>query len=121
MAEFMAAIDTAGMSGATKHAAENCSLIYAGACIAIDAGLLSYRKGDVRRAIRACFRDVLRPGRDDDPLMAARRILRRQLRSDAIFDQRRSDDQFDAREYPGYVAMDGGRSKCVVRAASLRE
>jgi hypothetical protein len=121
MEGFMEGIDTAGMSGGAEHAAENCALIYAGGCMAIDADLLPYRKQDVMRAVTRCFRDVLRSTRDNDPLVAAKRLLRRHLRSDAIFNQRRPDDQFDGQGYDGYVTVQGGRPQYVVRASSLRE
>ena len=47
------------MIGARQHAAENFSLIFAGGCLAVDAGILPYRKIDVFRAIERCFRDGL--------------------------------------------------------------
>jgi hypothetical protein len=124
VAEFMDAVETGRLSPAAEHAAENCAFVYAGGCVAIDARVLRYRKEDVLRAIRSCFRDILQPRSEDeryDLLSAATRLLRRRLESDVIYRQGRSNDVFDAGAYAGYVTKGGRRSKYVVRAASLRE
>jgi hypothetical protein len=122
MAEFMEGLDTTRMSGAMEHAAENFSLIYAGGCMAIDAGTLPYQKSDVLRAIERCFHDALQAvAEESDPLLRAKRILRRRLESDRIFDVKSPKDMFDARRFDGYVTNDGGRWKYVIRAASFRD
>ena len=121
MAEFMREIDTTGISGAAEHAAENCSLVCAGGCMAIDAGLLPYRKEEVLRAITRCFRDTLEAARnDDDPLLRTKRLLRSWLRSDRVVELKTSNDRFDANRYQGYATGVGQRRRYVVRAASMR-
>ena len=121
MAEFMREIDTTGISGAAEHAAENCSLVYAGGCMAIEAGLLPYRKEEVLRAITRCFCDTLEAARnDDDPLLRTKRLLRSWLRSDRVVELKISNDRFDANRYQGYAIGVGQRRRYVVRAASMR-
>ena len=121
MAEFMERIDTRPMTPAQEHAAENFALIYAGGCLAIDAGILPYLKKDVMRAITRCCRDALKIAcEDNDPLLRARRILRWWLESDRIFEMKSPNDRFDEFRFGGYVIKDGQRSKYVIRAASLR-
>ena len=115
MAEFMDGLDTTRMSGAMEHAAENLSLIYAGGCLAIDAGILPYRKSDVLRAVERCFRHALQTAAEEsDPMLRAKRLLRRYLESNHIVEMKSPNDSFDARRFDGYVADDGGRSRYVV-------
>jgi hypothetical protein len=122
MAEFMEGLDTTRMSGAMEHAAENFSLIYAGGCLAIDAGILRYRKSDLLRAVERCFRRTLQTAAEErDPLLRAKRLLRRRLESKVIMQLKSGSDSFDARRFDGYVATDGGRWRYVIRAASLRD
>ena len=122
MAEFMEGLDTTRMSGAMEHAAENLSLIYAGGCMAIDAGILPYQKSDVLRAVERCFRDALQTAAEEsDPLLRAKRLLCRHLESNRIFEMKSPNDRFDASRFDGYVAKDGGRWRYVIRAASLRD
>jgi hypothetical protein len=121
MAEFMERIDTSPMTPAQEHASENFALVYAGGCVAIDAGILPYLKKDVRRAITRCCRDALQTAREDnDPLLRAKWILRRWLESDRIFEMKSPNDRFDESRFGGYVIKDGQRSKYVIRAATLR-
>ena len=124
MAEFMDAVETTRLSPALEYAAENCALIRVGGCMAVDARVLPYRKEQVLRAIRSCFRDLLQGRRGDerdDPLSAAKRLLHRRLESDVIYRQERPNDAFRASAYDGYVTKEGQRSRYVIRAASLRE
>jgi hypothetical protein len=124
VAEFMDSVETGRLSRALEHAAENCAFMYAGGCMAIDAEALPYRKEEVLRAIRSCFRDLLQPRSEDerdDPLSAAKRLLRRRLGSDVIYRHERPNGAFRAGAYDGYVTREGQRSKYVIRAASLRE
>jgi len=118
----MDGLDTTRMSGAMEHAAENLSLIYAGGCMAIVAGVLPYRKSDVLRAVERCFRDALQTAAEEsDPLLRAKRLLRRHLESNRIVEMKSPNDSFDARRRDGYVANCGGRWRYVIRAASLRD
>ncbi len=83
---FMEELDTQSMSGATEHAVENLSLMFAGGCMAIDAGILDYAKRDRLRAIERCFRDAVdTAGEERDPLLRAKSILRRRLGGSRIF------------------------------------
>jgi Domain of unknown function (DUF927) len=121
MLEFMGAVDPGRMTPAREHAAEHCALIYAGGCAAVDAGVLPYRKRDVMRAITRCCRDALKAANGvSDPLLRAKRVLRRNLESNVIFRRKWSKDRFDTRTYHGYVTQGGQRSTYVIRAASLR-
>jgi putative DNA primase/helicase len=122
MAEFMEEVDTRRLTGAMEHAAENCALIYAGGCTAVDAGILPYLKKDVMRAITRCCRDALQAANEvSDPLLRAKRVLRGNLESGLVFTRKSSKDRFDTRTYHGYVTQGGPRSTYVIRAASLRE
>ena len=121
-AEYLEGVDTSRMTGAMEHAAENCAFIYAGGCVAVDAGILPYLKKDVMRAITRCCRDALQAANGvRDPLLRAKRVLRRNLESGVIFRRKSSKDRFDTRTYHGYVTQGGQRSTYVIRAASLRE
>jgi hypothetical protein len=118
----IASIDVRKMSGAVQHAAGNCSLIYAGGCIAVDAGVLDYDKRDLRRAIEQCFRDAFQTAEEArDPLLRAKRVLRRNLEGDRVFQMRSSRSGFDAASFDGYAAKAGEKKKYVIRAKSMRE
>jgi hypothetical protein len=122
MKEFMDGLDVRKMSGAVQHAAGNCSLIYAGGCIAVDAGVLDYDKRDLRRAIEQCFREALHTAVEErDPLLRAKRVLRQRLNSDRVFQMRSSRSSFVARSFDGYAAKDGEKMRYVIRARSMRE
>lgn len=71
----MDGIETKGMSGATAHAAEkNFSLINTGGCMAIEAGILKYRKDDLFSVIEGCFLDARKTAIEGrDPLSLAKR------------------------------------------------
>jgi hypothetical protein len=120
--QFMEGVDTRRMTPAREHAAENCALIYAGGCAVVDAGILPYLKKDVMRAITRCCREALQTANGvGDPLLRAKRVLRRNLESGVIFRRKSSKDRFDTHTYHGYVTQGGQRSTYVIRAASLRE
>jgi hypothetical protein len=122
MAEFMEGLDMTGMSSATEHAAENFSVIYAGSCLAIDAGVLPYRKSSAAGAVERCFREAVQNAAEvSDPLLRAKRLLRRYLESNRVFESTSPSDTFDSRRFDGYVFQDGDRWRYVIRAASLRD
>jgi hypothetical protein len=119
---FMAELDTENMSGAMEHAADNFSLIVAGGFLAIDAGVLPYKKGEVMRAVKRCFLSAISiTAEERDPLAGAKGILSKRLKGGRIFRVRSSNGSFDARRFDGYVVKDGERWRYVIRASSLRE
>ncbi len=121
MARFMDSLDTESMSEAEQHAAENFALIFAGGCLAIDAGILPYPKADLLRAVRRCFRDATRTAsRKPDPLMQAKRWLRSRLDSDGVRELRGPKDRIDPSRFDGYVREDGGRRWYVIHASAFR-
>jgi hypothetical protein len=74
------------------------------------------------RANERCFREALQTAAEEcDPLLRAKRLLRRRLESKVIVRLKSGSDTFDARRFDGYVAKDGGRWRYVIRAASLRD
>ena len=119
-ARFLAEFDTASMSEAEQHAAGNFALILAGGCLAVDAGILPYRKADLLRAIRTCFESAVRTAaKRSDPLLAPKRLLRSRLQSDGICDlsgRRR----IDPRRHEGYRHEVDGRLQYVIHAAAFR-
>jgi hypothetical protein len=122
MQKFMDGLDTESMSGAMEHAAENFSLILAGGVLAVDAGLLPYKRGDLMRAVTRCFLSAISVTAEErDPLASGKAILRRHLKGDRVFRRRPSNVSFDARRFDGYVVKDGERWRYVIRASSLRE
>jgi hypothetical protein len=114
MTEFVETLDTATMSEATNHAADNASLIYAGGCLAKDAGVLDYDKSDLLRAIRRCFLDAIQA---NDPLAKGKLILKRRLK-DIV--QQRFGEVVDADQHDGYIVREAGRRKYVIHAAAFR-
>ena len=122
MQKFMDGLDTESMNGAIEHAAENFSLILAGGVLAVDAGVLRYRKIDLLRAVTRCFLSAISVTAEErDPLASGQAILRKRLKGDCIFRQRSSNAPFDAGQFDGYVVKDGERWRYVIRASSLRE
>jgi len=122
MQKFMSGLDTENMSGAMEHAAENFSLILAGGVLAVDAGVLPYRKSDLLSAVTRCFLSAISVTAEErDPLASAKAILRRRLKSDRVYRVRPSSASFDADQFDGYVVSDSGRWRYVIRASSLRE
>jgi hypothetical protein len=117
---FLAELDTASMSEAEQHAAGNFALILAGGCIAVDAGVLPYRKADLLRAILTCFESAVRTAaKRSDPLLAPKRLLRSRLQSDGVCNlggRRR----FDPRRHEGYRDEVDGRLQYVIHAAAFR-
>ena len=122
MKKFMDGLDTESMSGAIEHAAENFSLILAGGVLAVDAGVLPYRKSELLRAVTRCFLSAISVTAEErDPLASAKAILSMRLKGDRIFRVRPSSASFDADQFDGYVVKDGERWRYVIRASSLRE
>ncbi len=60
MAEFLEFLDIDIKEGALQHAARNFDLVYAGGRLAMQAGLLPWRKERLRSAITTCFKAGLR-------------------------------------------------------------
>ena len=122
MQKFMSGLDTENMSGAMEHAAENFSLILAGGVLAVDAGVLPYRKSDLLSAVTRCFLSAISVTAEErDPLASAKAILSMRLKGDRIFRVRPSSASFDAGQFDGYVVKDGERWKYVIRASSFRD
>ncbi len=121
MARFLAEFDTASMSEAEQHAAGNFALIFAGGCLAIDAGVLPYRKADLLRAIRTCFESAVRTAaKRSDPLLAAKRLLRSRLQGDGICDFIPRRRRIDPQRHAGYRHEVDGRPQYVIHAAAFR-
>jgi hypothetical protein len=116
MAQFVETLDTAAMSEATKHAADNASLLYAGSCLAVDAKVLDYDKSDLMRAIRRCFLDAIQTS---DPLAKGKLILKRRLKDPSVLQQGNGED-VDADQHDGYVVREAGRRQYVIHAATFR-
>jgi hypothetical protein len=122
MKSFMDGIETKGMSGAMEHAAENFSLIYAGGCMAIEAGILQYRRDDLFNAIEECFLDARKTAIEArDPLSLAKRILKRQLESDRILRKASGSVKLDHASFDGFVRRRETRMEYTIRAAAFRK
>ena len=90
--------------------------------MAIDARILNWKKGDLLRAVKRCFESAVGSAVEEaDPLLRAKQLLHGRLTGDRIFRVKPSSPSFDAGRFDGFVAKEGERWKCVVRAASLRE
>jgi putative DNA primase/helicase len=122
MKEFMKGIETTGMSGAMEHAAENFSLIYAGGCMAVEAGILKYTKDAVFDAIEGCFLDARKTAIESrDPLNLAKRTLKQNLTSDRISRQSKGMTKEDQARFDGFVRHKDARTEYIIRAAALRK
>jgi uncharacterized protein DUF927 len=120
MARFLGEFDAASMSEAEQHAAGNFALILSGGCIAVDAGILPYRKVDLLRAVRTCFEGAVRTAaKRSDPLLAPKRLLRSRLQGDDICDLG-GRQRIDPRRHAGYRQEVAGRLQYVIHAAAFR-
>jgi hypothetical protein len=95
-------IDAASLEGAHRHAARNAGVIYAGGCLAIDAGLLPWKKKRLLRAIATVFRDALREATQDGSTTRARMLLKAALTSADIV-AATGKKAFGPREHRGFT------------------
>jgi len=84
-ATFMIAVHSMRLDGALEHAGRNFALIYAGGCMAIEAGILPWTEDALLRAVETCFRAAVTDVQGHtDSLSRARSILKAKLRSNEV-------------------------------------
>ena len=121
MKRFIERLEIDNLSGAIEDAADNMSLVCAGGCMAVDAGLLPYTKDEVFRAIATCFREALQLlEEEDDALERAKRILRKKLVDAPIATLDPEHRTMLGERCDGYVFNEDGRRRYVIRAPIFR-
>jgi Domain of unknown function (DUF927) len=112
MKSFIEKIEIGNLSSAIEDAADNMSLVYAGGCVAVDAGTLPYTKEVVFQAVATCFRAALQLlEEDDNAITRAKSVLRAKVTSEAVATMCRRD---------GYADRKGGRRELCIRASTFR-
>jgi Domain of unknown function (DUF927) len=117
---FARKLHKSGTSGAVQHAIGNFSLIFAGGCMAVDAGILDYKKRDLFHAIVRCLPTTIQSGERLDPLRTAKRTLRDRLNGDRIFRATKEGAPVDVSRFDGYRRVDRGRRKFVIHSRKFR-
>jgi Domain of unknown function (DUF927) len=104
---------------ALVHAARNFSLIYAGACLAIDARLLPWRRQETLDAIVACFEAGMGELKVWEAVRRrASKLLISSLKAARLKNRRHSD--FDPSTDPGFYEKVHGSPVITLRAATMR-
>jgi Domain of unknown function (DUF927) len=123
--EYMREMDQFGqrpvVKGALEHARQSIGLLYAGGCLAIDAGVVPWKPEQLLQAVATCWRRALDlHGKKKDTLTQAKRALRANLKSEKVKKLGPS-VSFSPIEVDGYFVMDGGVRTYTVHAAAMRK
>lgn len=115
---FVKRLSLEGADGATKHAAKNFGVLYAGLCLAIKAGILPppWCNALVGRALEKCFLDGLKTTRLCDTTLAdAKKLLHRKLKEVNL--PARQKARRDT--HLGWQTLDGNRTLFAIRSTEF--
>jgi hypothetical protein len=112
IAEFVGHMPAAAHDGVASQMAMNFGLLYAGATLAIEAGILPWTKDHLRRCLKRSFDDAFDRSKPIDPLILGLDILKANLRERVV--ERKPDSKFGVKDHPGYSTRMGGEKLMVV-------
>ena len=111
---------SAAVKGALEHARQNMALLYAGGCLAIDAGVVPWTSEQLLRAVSTGWRRALELHRNKkDVLTEAKRALGANLKLESV-KRRGSSASFSPEEVDGFYVMEDTARIYTVHAAAMR-
>ncbi len=117
---FMKGVRAMRLDGALEHAGRNFALIYAGGCMAIEAGVLPWTVAGLFRAVDVCFRAAMEDIRGHtNSLGRARALLKAKLLSPEVM-QARPGATVTPEQCAGYWQEDKGIRSYTIHAAAFR-
>jgi hypothetical protein len=116
--EFVDHMPEAAHDGVINQMAVHFGLLYAGAILGIESGVLSWTRAHVRSALTRAFRDAIIALRTVDPLAVGLDILKAKLRGTVV--ERKRGSSFGVKHHAGYWTWIGGKRVCVVHARQFR-
>ena len=116
--EFVDHMPEAAHDGVINQMAKHFGLLYAGAILAIESGVLPWTRAHVRRALTRAFRDAVEASEPVDPLAMGLDILKANLADKVV--ERKPSSRFGVRDHAGYWTRIGGKKVFVVHARQFR-
>jgi hypothetical protein len=107
MKTFVGHMPAAPHNGVARQLAMNYGLLYAGAILGIESGILPWTKDHLQRAMKLGFEDALEYCKVVDPLTMGLEILKAKLRDKVI--ERKTGSAFGVKHCPGYWSRIGGQ------------
>jgi hypothetical protein len=115
---FVKAMPAAAHDKVARQIAKHIGVLYAGAILGIEAGILPWTPEHVRRTHRTAFNDAFEACKIADPLEMALKILKTNVRDKIV--ERTPDSTFGSKDHAGYWEVEGGEKIIVVHARQFR-
>jgi hypothetical protein len=115
---FVEAMPAAAHDKVARQIAKHVGVLYAGAILGIEAGVLPWSAEHALRTHQTAFDDAFAETKIVDPLIRALDILKTNLRDKIV--ERTPDSTFGAKEHAGYWEIVGGEKIVVVHARQFR-
>jgi hypothetical protein len=119
--EFERTVDASTLDGSLRHAAKNFGLIYAGGRVAMNAGLLPWKKRRLLAAIASCFKGAVKDsiGHENAQTVAVRK-LRQRLKSEKLV-QWTAAAKFGPKKTPAFIEQKDGKTIVTVSSKEFRK
>jgi hypothetical protein len=119
MNQFVGRMPAAAHDGVARQMAKNFGLLYAGAILAIEAGVLHWPRLHLQQALKRAFDDAFELCKVVDRLALGLEILKKNLREKIV--ERKPDSTFGhGDEHAGFWKIEGGGKVIVVHASQFR-
>jgi hypothetical protein len=121
IAEFLTALDKRPTDGALRHAAENFGCIFAGGCLAINAGLVPWTRPELSDAIVSCFEGFLAVVRKQDAVLERAKGILRQKLSGLKLPLKTEGKDLTSKPATGFYRKTKGRRRYVVNSKTFSD
>ena len=116
--EFVDHMPAAAHDGVINQMAKHFGLLYAGAILAIESGVLPWTKNHVQKALTRAFSDTVESSKQANPLAMGLDILKTNLADKVV--ERKPSSTFGVKDHAGYWMRIGGKKVFVVHAHQFR-
>jgi len=116
--EFVSHMPAAAHDNVADQMATNFGLLYAGAILGIESGVLPWTKDHVRVTLKRGFDDALEYSKPIDHLALALEILKENLRERLV--ERKPDSRFGRKDHAGFWKTEGDVRNIVVNTSRFR-
>jgi hypothetical protein len=116
--EFVDHMPAAAHDNVADQMATNFGLLYAGAILGIDSGVLPWTKEHVRRTLKRGFDDALEYSKPIDHLAVGLESLKMNLREKIV--ERKLGSKFGPKDHAGFRKIEGDETLIVVNTSQFR-
>ena len=116
--EFVGHMPAAAYDNVADQMATNFGLLYAGAMLGIESGVLPWSRDHVRVTLRRGFNDALEYAKPIDHLALGLEILKKNLRE--IIVERKPESKFGRKDHAGFWNIEGDAKVIVVNCSRFR-